>query len=289
MKRRPSVDQTRLPSSSSITKPEQVLVLDLIEKGDIIRPYSDTFREVSDRIGQRYTYSAPQTRDELAAVLLDVRPTVVILDAHGAYDARKDVLSLRIGDRQINVDDLLPHGLIPPIWILSACDASVTGAIRGCFVRKLLGQGAICVIASLSKIDAFTASMFVGRFLTHIYSPVRPDLSDTLDIVFFNAQYTTALLYDPLLPLIRRAETDPSLRKPLGSVMSDFMQWVGVRELDVRRHKYEIATFLAEALERYGLTQLQEQYEKAGFIRPETLLFTAFGAPGHVQLSQPAR
>jgi hypothetical protein len=272
------------PVIIDITKPEQVLVLDFIGKGDVIRAYSDTFRDVSDRIGQRYTYSRPRTQLELAAVLRDVKPTVVILDTHGAYDASKDELSLEIAGHAVKLDDLLPDVRVPPVWVLSACDTSVTGAIRGCFVRKLLSRGAVCVIASLSRIDAFTASMFVGRFFAHIYSPVKADLSDSLDRVFFEAQYTTALLYDPLLPLIRRAESDPNLRKLLGNVMSDFMQWAGVRELDVRRHKYEIAVFLAEALERYGLTQLQEQYEKAGLIRPETLLFTAFGAPGHVRL-----
>jgi hypothetical protein len=56
---------------------------------------------------------------------------------------------------QIPLDELIPFTRVPPLWILSACDTSVTGAMRGCFVRKLLSLGAVCVVATLAQVNAF--------------------------------------------------------------------------------------------------------------------------------------
>ena len=129
--------------------------------------------------------------------------------------------------------------------------------MRGCFVRALLGRGALCVVASLSRVDAFTASMFVGRLLTDIFSPSTPNLFYNFYEVFFSTQNTTSLLYDPLLPFFRLAEREPQVRKKLGLVLSDFFAWTHGRELDIRTYRHEIAWFVGEAILRQGLQQAQ--------------------------------
>jgi CHAT domain-containing protein len=270
-----------------VGKPERVLVLDLLGERDVIRRYSDAFAETSTAIGQRYTYASPGKAEELAKILTDAKADIVVVDAHGRYDRRKDELSIEVKDQLVPIDDLLPDSRVSPVWILSACHTSVTGALTGCFVRKLISRGAVCVIASLNRVNAWTASMFVGRLLTELYSPVIPDQHTSLDTAFFATQYTTALLYDPLLPLFRKAERDATLRKILGIVMGDFLKWVHGKELDIRRYRYEIAVFLNDTLEKYGLAKQLEENAKTGVLIPETLLFTAFGAPGRVEIERP--
>jgi len=271
-----------------VAKPERVLVLDLIGERDVIRRYSDAFAETSTAIGQRYTYASPSTAEEFAKILTDTQAEIVVVDAHGQYDRGKDELRIGFKDRVVPIDDLLPNLRVPPVWILSACHASVTGALNGCFVRKLISRGAVCVIASLNRVDAWTASMFVGRLLTELYSPMIPGQHTSLDTVYFATQYTTAMLYDPLLPLFRKVERDATLRKTLGMVMGDFLKWVHGRELDIRRYRYEIGVFLNDTLEKYGLAKQLEENAKTGVLIPETLLFTAFGAPGRVEIGRPS-
>jgi len=272
------------PAEIDVSKPEKVLVIDLIEAHDVIRSYSTAFFAASEANAQRYTYCSPKNAAEFREVLSHAMPDIVVLDSHGNYDQRSDELSIRLGDVWVALDDLLAWSRVPPVWVLSACHTSVTGAIQGSFVRQLLARGAVCVIATLNRVDAFTASMFLGRLLTDIYNPVVRGSYETLGDAFFVTQYITALIYDPLLPLFRQAEANAELREPLAAVLSEFFSWYHGRNLDVRKHRDEIAWFVGESLARHGLTPLYVGALQAGRVTPETLLFTAFGAPGHVTL-----
>jgi hypothetical protein len=277
------------PADIDVSKPERTLVIDLIEAHDVVRSYSTAFIAASEANAQRYTYCSPKNAQEFREILSRATPDIVVLDSHGKYDRIRDQLAIRVGEAWVPLDDLLAWSRVPPVWVLSACHTSVTGAMQGCFVRQLLARGAICVIATLNRVDAFTASMFVGRFLTDIYNPVAPGSYQTLGDVFFVTQYTTALLYDPLLPLFRQAEANAELKGPLAAVLSEFFSWSQGRNLDVRKHRHEIAWFVGESLARHGLTPLYAGALQAGHVRPETLLFTAFGAPGHITLEGWAR
>jgi CHAT domain len=265
--------------------PERVLVLDLIGKDDPIRYYSDLFASVSSALEQNYTYAHPADATEFRKLIEQLEPTIVVLDTHGRYDRPKDEIWISLPKGQTSVDQLLSDVRVPPVWILSACDASVTGAMRGCFVRQLLARGAVCVIASLARVDAFTASVFVGRLLTDIFNPIQRGSHQSLERVFFFAQLMTALLYDPLLPLIRKFEKDASLKQQLGRVLGDYLSWVAQTSLDARQFRYAAAWTLGETMARHGLTKMYMNAQLAGNVRPETLLFSAFGVPSHVLFS----
>ena len=141
------------------------------------------------------------------------------------------------------------------------------------------------MIATLSLVDAFTASVFVGRLLTDLYHPIRPGAYESFDQLFFWTQYTTALLYDPLLPLLRRSERDRKLRKPLGKVLSAYFRWAANRPIeDARRFRHEAAWCLNAALAQNGLMEIHQAQVSAGHTRPETLFFSVFGAPSQVDL-----
>jgi hypothetical protein len=272
------------PAEIDTKDPGRVLIFDLIQTDDPVKRYSDAFASTSEGLAQRYTYASPKDANEFVGVLANAKADVVVLDTHGGYDRSQDKLLIEIAGLPVPLDDLLPDFQVPPVWILSACDTSVSGAMRGCFVRALLGRGALCVIAGLSRVDAFVASMFVGRLLTDIFSPPKPNLHRNFHEVFFVTQYTTALLYDPLLPFFKLAEKQPDVRQKLALVLSDFFGWTLGRELDIRKYRYEIAYFVGESLLRHGLQQTQIGHIHSGIVRPETLLFSAFGVPSCIKL-----
>jgi hypothetical protein len=272
----PTID-TRVPS--------RTLIVDLIPAHDKIRQYSDSFARISNELAQHYTYSTPHDAAAFRELLAQVSVDIVVIDTHGQYDRSKDQLWLGFPSGAVLVEDLLPEGRIPPVWVLSACSTSVTGAMRGCFVRRLLAQGAACVVATQAPVDALTAEIFVGRLLTELYNPITPHRYDDFGTLFFATQFTTALLYDPLLPMIRRAKRDPELRKRVGAVLGAYFAWTREQPIpDVRRFRREAAWFLGSAIAQAGLTELVSRLEKAGQIRPETLLFSVFGVPSEVRL-----
>jgi hypothetical protein len=264
--------------------PRRVLVLDLIDRNDDIRSETDDFIKVSEGLGQHYTYATPRNARELHDVLGRGSFDIVVVDAHGSYDRHRDMLSIGPRDSLIPLDELIPFTRVPPLWILSACDTSVTGAMRGCFVRKLLSLGAVTVVATLAPVNAFTASMFVGKLLTDIYNPVRRGRDRDFHDLFFDTQVSTAVLYDPMLPLMRKAMQRRSLKEPVGRVLGDFFRWARTAQLGPREFRVAAAYAIKESLERHGLTERQAAYYQSGRIRPETLLFTAFGAPGRIEL-----
>lgn len=264
--------------------PARVLMLDLIDRRDPIRENTDAFISSSTRLGQHYKYATPRDGAEAASVLGSGGIDIVVLDTHGSYERSTDTLYVRLPGGMCVLDELMPHGRVPPLWILSACDTSVTGALRGCFVRRLLALGAVCVVATLAPVDAFTASMFVGKLLTAIYSPMERKEERDFHTEFFDTQLTTAILYDPLLPLFRKAVRRPELKRKLGFVISEFYAWARTARLGAREFRVGGAAKLSSSLQKYGLADLQHAQHVSGAIRPETLLFTAFGAPGRIEL-----
>lgn len=277
---------TKQRTSISVNHPNRVLVLDLISEHDAVRNFSELFRKVSDDIGQGYVYRKPSNPEELPRIIHDVTPEIVVLDTHGDYQRMFDRLLLYLGDRPTNLGDFIPDEIIPPVWILSACDMAVVGAIKGSMVNQLLERGAMCVVATLGKIDAYAAAVFVGRLLTDIYSP-HPHMNfRTLSDVFFISQLTTALLYDPLFPLLRKAQPHTKMSEGLSRVIIDYIKGVSSGEISLRDIRYKAAEILSECLQTHGLLDQQLATVKSGEVMPETLLFTAFGIPTHVELEK---
>ena len=128
--------------------------------------------------------------------------------------------------------------------------------------------------------------MFVGKLLTEIYNPLQRGRDRDFHHVFFDTQVWTALLYDPLLPLMRRAMQRRSLKAPVGRVLGDFFAWAKTVQLGARELRVAAAYALQDSLERHGLADRQAAYSQSGQIRPETLLFSAFGAPGRIEIAE---
>jgi hypothetical protein len=266
--------------------PDKVLMLDLIEPEDKIRAYSDAFIRSSANIGNKFARATPKNAVEARRLVQDVSPEIVLVDGHGRYDQKRDELSIQVNGTWYAFNELLPGPPIPPVWIVSACHTAQSEALRGCVVRSLLSRGAYAVIATLARVDAFIASMLIGRLLGDLYQPL-PNVEDrTFLDIFFAAQLTTALMYDPLLPLLHKAETDPKIAQPLNHMRLEIIQWFHGRPIDVATHHKEVATKLTECLVKYGLYSLNRNLWEAGHIRPETLLFSIYGFPDRVMIAK---
>ena len=116
--------------------PSRVLVFDLIKRDDHIRSDTDAFIATSEGLGQRYTYVTPGNAAEMQDVIDHETFDIVVVDAHGTYDHVKDLLTIELPEGSVPVHELLPPKRVPPLWILSACDTSVTGAMRGCLYGR---------------------------------------------------------------------------------------------------------------------------------------------------------
>ncbi len=263
-------------------RPDKVLILDLIEKSDPVRSYSDAFLRSSKNIGNKFTHGVPLNAAQARQLLEQTEPEIVVVDGHGRYESDTDQVSLKIQDRWYPFSEILPDFRLAPVWIVSACDTAQSEALRGCVVRALLSQGAYAVIATLARVDALIASMLIGRLLADIYQPL-PNLRErTLSEIFFGTQLTTALTYDPLLPLLHKAEADPVLRERVAQMRLAFVRWTHGKPIDPVNYHHVIAQKLSEFLVEFDLYDLHQNLETAGHVRPETLLFSIFGYPDKV-------
>jgi hypothetical protein len=212
-------------------------------------------------------------------------PEIVVIDSHGRFEEQSDEVSIMMNGKWYAFDELLSDPPISPVWIVSACDTAQAEAVRGCVVRSLLSRGAYAVVATLARVDSFIASTIVGRLLADIYQPLpgADDERSLLDI-FFVTQFTTALMYDPLLPLIYRAEKDSKIRDRFHRMRIEILRAVSGRPINPSTYPDEIANKLTESLLKYDLYDLYQNLRTAGHVRPETLLFSIYGFPGQVMI-----
>jgi hypothetical protein len=265
--------------------PQKVLVLDLIAKKDRIRSYTDSFLYSSSNIGNKFTRATPSTAEEAKGIIREIAPEIVVIDSHGRFEGNSDSVSIQIRDTWCNFESILPDPPIAPVWMVSACESAQSEALRGCVVRSLLGRGAYAVIATLARVDALIASMLTGRLFADIYQPVHRAEEYSLADIFFGTQLTTALTYDPLLPLLHKAEADSAIREKVGLAWFEFIQWSRGRPVNPELYPKEVAVRLTELLLQNDLYDLYRNLHSAGRVRPETLLFSMFGFPNQVTIA----
>jgi hypothetical protein len=273
------------PCELTSSNPGNVLMLDLIEKEDKIRPYSDNFIRSSANIENKFTRASPNSAQEARQLIQKLSPEIVLIDGHGRYEEKRDLVSIQIDGRWCAFNDLLPDPPITPVWIVSACETAPTEALRGCVVRSLLSRGAYTVVATVARVDAFIASMLAGRLLADVYQPLPNAEERSFLDIFFATQLTTALIYDPLLPLLHKAEKDPTIRDRFNQMRFEIVHWFHGKPIDLRTFHEEIGTKLSECLVKYDLYDLNINLRAAGHVRPETLFFSIYGFPDHVKIA----
>ncbi len=273
------------PYKLTPASPDKVLILDLIERQDKIRPYSEAFIRSSANIGNKFTRASPKNAKEARQLIRELSPEIVLIDSHGRYEQQKDEVSIQMDGNWCAFNELLSGPPTPPVWIVSACETAQAEALRGCVVRSLLSRGAYTVVATLARVDGFIASMLAGRLLADVYQPLPNGGERSFLDIFFTTQLTTALIYDPLLPLVHKAETDPEIRNRFNQMRLEIVHWLHGKALDRTTCDEEIATKLSECLMNHDLYDLHRNLQAAGHIRPETLLFSIYGFPDRVTVA----
>ena len=277
------------PKMISTNRPDKVLVLDLFAKEDPLRQYVEMLKFAEASRQTSYTYVASRSRDELGEAFRIYDPDIVLLEGHGKYDHFSDKLYITAGSNLVDVDNLLDETLVPKIWILSACETAMTDAVSGCLGRKLLGRGAVCVIGTLARVDAFIAHKFVLQLLANIYTEDAQHKRVSLDDAFLNAQVATASIYDPLLPIVYKAVRDSTLRVPISKAISELMEWSS-DEWPLNgmpgpiNYLKAAAAKLDTVLAKQGLLTMAQNLRAAGRVIPESLFFSAFGTLRSVKL-----
>jgi hypothetical protein len=160
----------------------------------------------------------------------------------------------------------------------------VVGSIIGTLTRELFDHGALSIVGTLHKIAADVASLFVGKILTEIFSPPVWSQVETFLDAFFNAQLTTAVLYDPMFPLMRKCGSDPTKMRQLARVFESYLTEMS-KPMDSKEFRMKAANLLNELLQENQLREMYEQIQNSGLVVPETLLYSIFGLPNSVRLS----
>jgi len=281
-----SMIATILQDKSSINsrKPQGVLILDMLEEGDPLKARYKQFRNTFANRGLDFKYASPRSPEELDRVLSESRPEIVVWDGHGKFDARQDRLFMTTGSKVFDADELFSNTLMPRVWVLSACETSMTAAVRGCLSRKLIARGALSVIATSARVYADVAFFFIEQLLAGIY--LERAQSTHLQEVFFRSQIVTSSFYDPLLPLFRKCKRDWTLRTRVKEVMQEFTTWVGNESKGLGPLEFREAASLKldDALARQNLLYLQRNLRASGQEFPESLMFTSIGAAANIQL-----
>ena len=193
--------------------PKRVLVLELMDSSDPLRTYTSHFKKYSDRNLGAFTFRSPRDPSELIDALRDVQPEIVVLDGHGRWDRENDELFVLVGKNPIEINRLIDATQrMPPVWLLSSCQTSVAGAVNGSLSRKLLSQGALCVLATLNPISAWFASKVVTNILGAIYPRSTLTQHRNFGQVIFHTRLAASILYEKMLPLYNKAYSRSELR-----------------------------------------------------------------------------
>ena len=134
--------------------------------------------------------------------------------------------------------------------------------------------------------------------LSHYLAGTNLPAVSTDDEAFEEAACRSQERIDKLLS-VKGHRTIRDFHRELGAVLWDYVGMsrndVGLRTAlgripQIRQafwHEVSVpgeASNLNQSLERYGLAAQQSAYYQSGQVRPDTLLFTAFGAPGRIEL-----
>jgi hypothetical protein len=277
-------------SHISISHPQKTLVLDFMADHEAVKPYSRMMRNNLSKNGLDLTYASPRSPQAVIAELNANQPEIVFVDAHGRYDAYADKLYLTLGDTAFDVDILFGDGLVPKVWVMSSCQTTMTEALSGCIARKMLSRGAICVIGTLSSVEAMLASLFFSVLVREIYIGTSFPRSRTLDEAFHNTQIYMTTVWEPLLPLLRRFESDAQMTMRINAFLDELRTRRPGRPPEATLQQQLLADTIEmnECLERHGLLETHKNLSNSGRAFPETLLFSAFGFPKGVELKPKA-
>ena len=151
----------------------------------VIRSFnsSDPLRDVLEGIIGKYAAEAGwdfdvefidvANEEEFIAACGKIRSPFLIFDGHGSHKSETQVGAIRIGDVDLDVWKLRRKVSIPPIVILSCCDAAPSDRSHASTANGFLSLGARTVFAPVFPVDGPQSALMVARLLYRITTVTR--------------------------------------------------------------------------------------------------------------------
>jgi len=139
------------------------------------------------------------TEEEFVAAFNSFDGHFAIFDGHGVHDRSHGEGTLRVGQVGINPFRLYGKLRVPPIVFLSACETHPLEGIESSVASAFLFMGARSVLGTLVPVDAFIASVLVGRFLFRLgaFLPLLSTVTNWSEVVsgMLRMSYVTDVLF----------------------------------------------------------------------------------------------
>jgi hypothetical protein len=242
-----------------------------------------------------WTFASQELTDPTRAVYVDIvdvadkagvadalatnRPDVVILSAHGVYDADANMAGLAIGDEVSLGDDLGP---MPPVVILSSCHSGPRGAGPVAVADLLLRAGARAVLSTLVPVGVLHNSTFMTRLLVYMSESIGGSETHTTLLDLWHRVQTNTVIVDILYGNPRLLEWGHSDSKGTPPIV----QFMSGRSAGRLRpwHLYQDAeaVLLDIAAERGERETVQGWLRAPGYV-PESMMYTIVGDPSSVR------
>lgn len=220
------------------------------------------------------------TPSEVADAIAAHHPDVLVLSAHGVYDANVNVAGLAIGDHHHSTGDDL--GPMPPLVILSACHSGPRGAGPVAVADLLVRAGARAVLSTLVPVGVHHNSVFMTRLLANMSEAIAGTIPQTTFMDVWRRVQTNNVITDIVYgneKLMDWAASTATGTPPL----EEFM---GRRSAGRLRstHLYEDAEaiLLEIADERGQKARVQGWLRTTGYV-PESMMYTIVGDPSSIR------
>jgi hypothetical protein len=218
-------------------------------------------------------------RAEVADALATHGPDIVILSAHGVYDADSNMAGLAIGDDVSMGDDLGP---MPPVVILSACHSGPRGAGPVAVADLLLRAGARTVLSTLVPVGVHHNSTFMTRLLVYMSEAIGGAETHTTLMDLWHRVQTNSVIMDILYGNSKLMEWGHSDVKGTPPIV-EFMSGRSAGRLRPW-HLYQDAeaVLLDIAAERGQKAAVQGWLRAPGYV-PESMMYTIVGDPSSIR------
>ena len=219
------------------------------------------------------------TPADVANAIAAHRPEVLVLSAHGVYDADANMAGLAIGEDHSTGDDLGP---MPPLVILSACHSGPRGAGPVAVADLLVRAGARAVLSTLVPVGVHHNSVFMTRLLANMSEAIAGTIPQTTFMDVWRRVQTNNVITDIIYgngKLMEWAASASTGTPPI----EEFM---GRRSAGRLRstHLYEDAEaiLLEIADERGQKARVQGWLRTPGYV-PESMMYTIVGDPSSIR------
>ncbi|WP_176883644.1 CHAT domain-containing protein [Nocardioides sp. YR527] len=267
----------------------RVLVVECIPTDDVVGRISRSI----------WSEAASNLNDETRSVSVDLvsvnnkaefieavakhRPDVLVISAHGIYQADSNLAGLMIGtERSIGTD----LGPMPPMVILSACHTGPRGGGPVAVADLLLRQGARAVLSTLVPVGVFHNSVFMRRLLLYMSESIAGTERHVSMLDLWHRVQTNTVIMDILYGNPRLMDWGHSSEGGVPPIF-EFMSRRAAGRISPE-HLYDDAeaVLLEIAAERHEEEKVQGWLRSPGYL-PESMMYTFIGDPSAIRLQAP--